>query len=109
MKVFFTRHTTGEHSEPRSESRRKHREQNVWQRRFWEHTIRDEQDFAAHFDYIHYNAVKHDHATCPHLWKHSSFARWVARGVYDEHWGCSCDGRIPIAPDFRTIEHSTGE
>jgi putative transposase len=49
-------------------SRRKHRESNVWHRRFWEHTIRDEADHERHPDYIHYNPVKHGLVTCPHLW-----------------------------------------
>lgn len=44
---------------PASRSRKRRRERSVWQRRFWEHTIRDESDFAAHMDYVHYNPVKH--------------------------------------------------
>jgi putative transposase len=59
----------------------------VWQRRFWEHTIRDEDDLEAHFDYIHYNPVKHGYVTRPRDWRWSSFHRWVARGHYDIRWG----------------------
>ena len=40
-------------------SRIKRRETTVWQRRFWEHAIRDEEDFQKHLDYIHYNPMKH--------------------------------------------------
>jgi len=58
-------------------SRRRHRERSVWQRRFWEHTIRDEQDFETHMDYMHYNPVKHGLARCPHAWPYSSFHHWV--------------------------------
>lgn len=61
----------------------------IWQRRFWEHTIADEEDFQTHFDYIHYNPVKHGYAKCPRDWEPSSFHRWVARGVYPVDWACS--------------------
>ena len=64
-------------------------ESNVWQRRFWEHQIRDEQDWNTHMDYIHYNPVKHGYAEKPVDWKWSSFSRWVARGVYTADWGSS--------------------
>jgi len=47
----------------------------LWQRRFWEHTIRDESDFARHVDYIHFNPVKHGHVTRVRDWPHSSFHR----------------------------------
>ncbi|MBI5331901.1 MAG: transposase [Betaproteobacteria bacterium] len=59
----------------------------VWQRRFWEHTVRDERDFAAHCDYIHYNPVKHGHALRPADWPHSTFHRYWERGVYAQDWG----------------------
>jgi putative transposase len=79
MKVEFTRaiSTTYRLRRGASQSREKHRESDVWQRRFWEHMIRDEHDFERHFDYIHYNAVKHGLATCPHAWRASSFHHWV--------------------------------
>ncbi len=48
-----------------SHSRQKNRRRGVWQRRFWEHTIEDERDFEAHFDYIHWNPVKHRYVTSP--------------------------------------------
>lgn len=100
MKVLFTkslREQSGGHCPPyngrRPASRVKHRESGVWQRRFWEHTIRDEQDFARHVDYIHYNPVKHGVAACPHIWRESSFMRWVDEGVYSHDWCCCCTGR----------------
>jgi putative transposase len=61
----------------------------VWQPRFMEHTIRDEEDFCAHVDYIHYNPVKHGLSRCPKDWPWSSFARYVASGDYPLDWGCS--------------------
>jgi putative transposase len=71
-----------------SDSKRRHRRRGVWQRKFWEHTIEDEDDFQAHFDYIHWNPVKHGYVQCPSDWPHSSFHRWVAAGVYEQDWGC---------------------
>ncbi len=55
----------------------KREEGNLWQRRFWEHCIRDEEDFEKHCDYIHYNPVKHGLCDSPKDWKFSSFSRFV--------------------------------
>ena len=68
-------------------SKRKHREATIWQRRYWEHLIRDQQDFARHMDYIHYNPVKH--GLCPQAadWPYSTFHRLVKTGVYPANWG----------------------
>ncbi|HEX5513125.1 MAG TPA: transposase [Gammaproteobacteria bacterium] len=63
------------------------RERGLWQRRFWEHTIRDEHDWRVHMDYVHYNPVKHGLARRPCDWPWSSFARWVDRGWYEPDWG----------------------
>ncbi|CAI8961261.1 transposase [Methylocaldum szegediense] len=56
-------------------------------RRFWEHTIRDESDFAHHLDYIHYNPVKHGWVKRPLEWPYSTFHRYVAAGLYPADWG----------------------
>ena len=72
-----------------SDSRLKKKEKGVWQRRFWEHMIRDEADLSRHRDYIHYNPVKHGLAASPNEWKHSSFERFVKRGLYPGDWGRS--------------------
>ncbi len=86
--------------------RRRERRRGIWQPRFWEHTIRDANDFERHFDYIHYNPVKHRLARCPHGWPWSSFHRWVRAGVYTDDWACSC--RRAAAPlDFQDIEDAT--
>ncbi|EPZ15061.1 hypothetical protein M622_16995 [Thauera terpenica 58Eu] len=62
------------------------RERCVWQRRFWEHRIRDDVDFARHCDYIHWNPVRHGLATRPDEWPYSSFARFVQAGIYPADW-----------------------
>jgi putative transposase len=58
----------------------------LWQRRFWEHAIRDEEDYAAHVDYWHINPVKHGYVQRVAEWPHSTFHRYVARGVYPLNW-----------------------
>jgi putative transposase len=61
-------------------------EAGVWQRRFWEHTVRNEMDFAAHCNYIHYNPVKHGHVAQPSDWPYSTLHRFVERGIYPADW-----------------------
>jgi putative transposase len=68
-------------------SRKRRREHTVWQRRFWEHLIRDEDDLRRHADYIHYNPVKHGYVSRPDAWPHSTLARFVQRGWYGPDWG----------------------
>jgi len=66
---------------------RNHRgEYALWQRRFWEHTVRDETDFARHIDYIHYNPIKHGLVSRVSDWPHSSFHRYVRSGLLPEDW-----------------------
>ncbi|MBI1817301.1 MAG: transposase [Deltaproteobacteria bacterium] len=74
-----------------SASHQRDRRRGVWQRRFWEHAIRDDTDLARHFDYIHYNPVKHGLVRCPHAWPHSSFHRKVRLQVYRANWACACE------------------
>jgi putative transposase len=62
-------------------------EYDLWQRRFWEHTVRDENDFSRHVDYIHYNPVKHGWTNAAKDWPFSSFHRYVRRGLLPEDWG----------------------
>lgn len=73
--------------EPVSDSRSRKGERGIWQRRYWEHTIRDEDDFVRHVDYIHFNPVKHSHAEQPAEWPYSSFHRMVRLGFYPASWG----------------------
>ena len=63
-------------------------EYRLWQRRFWEHTIRDDRDLSVHVDYIHYNPVKHGLVTRVRDWPYSSFHRYVRRGWLPADWGC---------------------
>ena len=71
----------------RNESRQAHGEAAIWQRRFWEHTLRDEQDYNRHVDYIHYNPVKHGLVKRVQDWPWSSFHRFVEMGYYEKDWG----------------------
>jgi putative transposase len=65
-----------------SAARARRGERGIWQRRYWEHLIRDEQDYRAHMDYVHINPVKHGWAERPADWPFSTFHRLVAAGVY---------------------------
>jgi putative transposase len=104
MKVLFTRALRGANNLPEDvcESRRKHRESDVWQRRFYEHTIWDEVDLRKHLDYLHFNPVKHGLVKCVHEWEYSSFHRGVRRGEYDVKWGCQC-GENKLTPDVANL------
>lgn len=64
-------------------------EYRLWQRRFWEHTIRDDEDRQRHVDYIHYNPVKHGLVGAVRDWPHSSFHRFARQGLLDVDWGGS--------------------
>jgi putative transposase len=70
-------------------SRERKHEQAIWQRRFWEHRIRDERDFDQHVNYIHYNPVKHGYVQRPVDWPHSSIHRYIRQGVLTAEWGAS--------------------
>jgi putative transposase len=67
-------------------ARRRNREFVLWQRRYWEHTIRDDGDFARHVDYIHFNPVKHGLVSRPRDWPYSSFHLYVRRGILPADW-----------------------
>jgi putative transposase len=105
IKVEFTHSLRGTDALPSDvcASRRKHRESNVWQRRYIEHTIRDERDFEDHMNYIHYNPVKHGLVSCPHAWPYSSFRKWVKGGAYPEDWACVCGGQTWPVPDWEEL------
>lgn len=63
------------------------REKGVWQRRYWEHTIRSEEDLQKHIDYIHFNPIKHNLVNEIKNWEYSSFHNFVKNGFYYENWG----------------------
>jgi putative transposase len=70
-----------------SDSRLRNRRKGVWQRRFWEHSLEDEDDLERHVDYIHYNPVKHGLVNAAWEWPYSSFHRFVKLGTYPRDWG----------------------
>jgi len=72
-----------------SKSRKNRGERGIWQRRYWEHLIRDEQDFRRHVDYIHWNPVKHGWTERVADWPHSSFHRFVRQGILPIDWAWS--------------------
>ncbi len=71
----------------RSASKIARREKGLWQRRYWEHAIRDDADLTRHVDYIHFNPVKHKHGSRVYDWPYSSFRHHVARGLLPPDWG----------------------
>ena len=73
-------------TETRTAQQRRRGERGIWQRRYWEHLIRDERDYQRHFDYIHLNPLKHGHVERLEDWPYSSFHRAVARGIYPTGW-----------------------
>ena len=84
IKSAFSRNIpTGERI---SDSRAAKGERGIWQRRYWEHTIRDANDFTRHIDYIHINPVKHRLVPRIRDWPYSSFHRMLKLGVYPEDW-----------------------
>jgi putative transposase len=59
----------------------------LWERRFWEHTIRDESDLERHVDHVYFNPVRHGLVTRVRDWPHSSFHGYVRRGLLPQDWG----------------------
>lgn len=92
IKSTFTRHWCVKEAISESASRVQKGEKDVWQRRFWEHVIRDELDLSRHVEYIHYNPVKHGLVNSPWDWEYSSFKKYVREGYYPADWGG--DGKI---------------
>ncbi len=84
-----------------TQSRRKHRDRGVWERRFYEHCIRDYPDWKLHLDYIHVNPLKHGLVTWPRDWPWSTFNDWMARGEYHKEWcgHITLPGGVDIEPD----------
>ncbi len=72
--------------ERRSMSRLDKGERGIWQRRFWEHALRDGTDWLRHVDYVHYNPVKHGHVKQVIDWPYSTFHRYVRLGLYPRDW-----------------------
>jgi putative transposase len=87
IKALFSFRCPEVYKQQRSIARQRKGEQAIWQRRFWEHQIRNETDLSQHIDYIHYNPVKHGLVDAPRDWPYSSFRRYVRDGVYPADWG----------------------
>ena len=83
IKYYFSLHINI-NTQP-SNSKIRKREKGIWQRRFWEHTIRDEKDLYKHIDYIHYNSYKH-YKIAPKDWEYSTFSKFVKNDFYDIDW-----------------------
>jgi len=72
-------------------ARKNKRERGIWQRRFWEHLIRDQRDYEEHINYIHYNPVKHGYVSSPKEWKYSSIHRYIRDKIIAENWTCAIE------------------
>ncbi|MFZ6745570.1 REP-associated tyrosine transposase [Undibacterium sp. JH2W] len=70
-----------------STSREKKRERGIWQRRFWEHMIRNDEDLEKHISYLHYNPVKHGYVDQASAWAYSSLHKFMEQGMLDVNWG----------------------
>jgi putative transposase len=77
-------------------SRKNKGERDIWQRRFWEHLIKDESDYRNHMDYLHYNPVKHSLVDQVADWPWSSFHRYVTAGIYSADWGGSPPAKMNL-------------
>ena len=86
IKTHFSRQVSKLDNEIISYSRSKKRERGIWQRRYWEHRIRDNLDYQRHIDYIHYNAVKHGYVERPIDWPYSTFQKCIEKGFYTSDW-----------------------
>jgi putative transposase len=77
-----------------SEVHAKREKRGIWQRRYWEHLIRDERDFQAHMDYVHINPVKHGLVKRVVDWPYSTFHRLVANDIYPDDWAGGSEGGL---------------
>lgn len=92
IKMLFSRAMPN--NERRSEARINRRERGIWQRRYWEHLIRDEADYRAHMDYVHINPVKHGLVKYAKDWPYSTFHKLVEQGIYPQDWGGGLEERL---------------
>jgi putative transposase len=87
IKSYFTRSCVLPEKYKPTLTRKSKGEQCVWQRRFWEHAIRNDSDFENHAAYIHFNPVKHGYVTDPKDWQQSSIHYYIEKGIYPGNWG----------------------
>jgi putative transposase len=86
IKHYFSRMILPRNDELISLARISKKERQIWQRRYWEHVIRDDQDLNNHIEYIHYNPIKHGKTKEPGEWEFSSFNKFVKNGYYPPSW-----------------------
>jgi len=96
IKAWFTKHCDQKYKLPRNNARMKKQQQAIWQHRYWEYCLKDEEDFERHVDYIHYNPVKHHYVESPPQWKHSSIHRYIKEDILPRDWA----GSDIIIPDI---------
>ena len=87
IKSNFTRLCNPSYKKINTSSRIYKKEQMIWQRRFWEHEIQSDNDLEEHFNYIHYNPVKHGYVNQVCDWPYSSFFKYLKQGFYNKNWG----------------------
>ncbi len=89
LKSYFSKNCNVKYYEHLSQSysREKQNYKPIWQKRFYEHTIRNERDLKLRLDYIHFNPVKHNLVSTASEWEYSSFDKFVKLGEYDKEWG----------------------
>jgi len=89
IKAGFSRRISK--SEKINKSRQKKGERGIWQRRYCEHLIRDDDDYEKHVNYIHHNPVKHDYVDKAIDWPYSTIHKYIAKGVLTRDWGCEAE------------------
>ena len=77
-------------------SRHAKRERGIWQRRYWEHQIRDDTDLERHVDYIHFNPVKHGWVSRAAEWPYSTLHDYIDKGIVTKDWGGGGDETVSV-------------
>jgi len=98
IKSHFSKHLPK--SEQINSSRNNKGERGIWQRRFWEHQIRDEEDYRKHMDYMYFNPVKHGYVCNVIDWPFSSFHKDVEAGIYSKNWGLREPSELEVGEDI---------
>lgn len=93
IKVSFSKHFPL--NTEQTEKQLLRREKGIWQRKYYDHIIRNEEDFNKHLDYIHYNPIKHGYVNCAKEWEYSSFKKFFKLGYYEENW-CNFEDKYKI-------------
>ena len=100
IKTSFSRQLPKE--ENISKSRKSKRKRGIWQRRYWEHQIRNDEDYENHINYIHYNPVKHGYVNNANEWQYSTIHQYIKQGVITQNWGSE---NIMLTQDYGERNH----